>query len=178
MEKNAAEAGVMPVERQIRAKPEKRSEKLGRSFAKAITWRIVGTLDTFFLSFFIIKYLGPLFGISADTGNLEIVQMAGLIAITEVLTKIVIYTLHEQGWNRIMWGVSTRNRRRHESRLRSVIKMSTWRVLASLDTMVLAYIFTGNIRTAISIGGLEVLTKLVLYYVHERGWLLVRSGLA
>lgn len=157
-------------------KPVAPSEKLGRSFAKALSWRVVGTLDTFFLSFVIIKFLGPLFGMQSDTSSLHIMQAAGLIAITEVLTKIVIFLVHERAWNRIHWGVGKRDGRRHESRRRSLIKMSTWRVLASLDTMVLAWIFTGNIRTAISIGGFEIITKLVLYYFHERAWLLVRRG--
>ena len=43
--------------------------------------------------------------------------------------------------------------------------------------MLLALIFTGNIGTAISIGGFEVATKLVLYYYHERTWARVRWGL-
>ena len=152
-------------------------EKTRRSFVKAITWRIVGTLDTFFLSFFIIKYLGPVFGLSERGNDLEIAATASYIAFAEIVTKIVIYTLHERVWNRIQWGVLESSKSRHERKLRSLVKMSTWRVLASLDTMLLAFIFTGNIGTAISIGGLEVITKLVLYFFHERAWLKVRFGL-
>ena len=40
--------------------------------------------------------------------------------------------------------------------------------------MILALIFTGNIGTAISIGGFEVITKLVLYFFHERVWARVK----
>lgn len=152
-------------------------EKPRRSFAKAISWRIVGTLDTFFLSFFIIKYLGPIFGLSETGNDLEIAATASYIAVAEIITKIAIYTVHERVWNRIHWGVMESRKSRHERKLRSLVKMSTWRVLASLDTMVLAYIFTGNIGTAISIGGLEVITKLVLYFFHERVWLKIKFGL-
>ncbi|MEM9277765.1 MAG: DUF2061 domain-containing protein [Pseudomonadota bacterium] len=152
------------------------SERAWRSFAKALTWRVIGTLDTFFLSFFIIKYLGPMFGLADESTDLEIAATASFIAITEVITKIVIYTTHERIWNRINWGVA-QHRLRYETRLRSAAKMSTWRVLASLDTMLLAWLFTGNLGTAISIGGLEVLTKLVLYFFHERLWLKIKLGL-
>ncbi|MGI9349986.1 MAG: DUF2061 domain-containing protein [Rhizobiaceae bacterium] len=152
-------------------------EKPWRSVAKAITWRIIGTLDTFFLSFIIIKYLGPVFGLMDESSDLEIAATASLIAITEVLTKVMIYTAHERVWNRIDWGVVRGKLIRHETRFRSFAKMSTWRVLASLDTTLLAWLFTGNIATAISIGGIEVITKLALYFVHERLWLQVKLGL-
>ena len=63
-----------------------------------------------------------------------------------------------------------------ESRLRSLLKGITWRILGTLDTMVLSYIFTGNMKVAFAIGGTEVITKLGLYYFHERAWLLVPPG--
>jgi uncharacterized membrane protein len=50
-------------------------------------------------------------------------------------------------------------------------------VLASADTMVLGFVFTGNLATAISIGGFEVITKLVLYFFHERYWARIRWGI-
>lgn len=59
-----------------------------RSALKAITWRIVGTADTFILSWFITK---------------EPVT-AGAIASAEVLTKTILYYFHERGWNKIQWG--------------------------------------------------------------------------
>ena len=152
-------------------------ERAWRSFAKALTWRVLGTLDTFILSFFLIKYIGPYFGLSQEADNVDIAATASLIAITEVVTKIIIYTLHERAWNRVQWGVLMSSKGRHERPLRSLAKMSTWRVLASLDTTLLAWFFTGNLATAVSIGGLEVLTKLILYYFHERAWLKLRIGL-
>ena len=53
----------------------------------------------------------------------------------------------------------------------------TWRVLASLDTTLLAWLFTGSVATALSIGGLEVATKLVLYFFHERVWANIGYGI-
>jgi uncharacterized membrane protein len=60
----------------------------GRSFIKAVTWRTVGTLDTFIISFFV-------------SGK---VTIAGSIASIEVVTKILIYYLHERAWATIPWG--------------------------------------------------------------------------
>ena len=179
----------MPIEHPVRgvgfasegdasgSKPGIARETAWRSFAKAISWRVLGTLDTFFLSFMIIKFVGPLFGLVDEHSDLEIAATASLIAITEIATKIFIYTVHERLWNLAHWGVVAGHRVRHETRFRSFIKMSTWRVLASLDTMLLAWLFTGNLATAISIGSFEVLTKLVLYFIHERVWLRIKIGL-
>lgn len=50
-------------------------------------------------------------------------------------------------------------------------------MIASLDTFVLAWAFTGSVATAASIGGLEVFTKLVLYFFHERIWARLSFGL-
>ena len=58
----------------------------------------------------------------------------------------------------------------HVTRRRSVVKSITWRMFASLDTFILAYLITGQLSWGASIAGAEVLTKMVLYYVHERVW--------
>jgi uncharacterized membrane protein len=59
-----------------------------RSFAKALTWRTTGTIDTFLVSWLITKQ--PF--------------VAASIASVEVLTKIVLYYFHERVWNKIKWG--------------------------------------------------------------------------
>lgn len=63
-----------------------------------------------------------------------------------------------------------------ESHLRSVLKGLTWRILGTLDTMVISWFITGSIKFAISIGGIEVFSKLILYYFHERAWQLIPRG--
>ncbi len=57
-----------------------------------------------------------------------------------------------------------------ESRLRSVLKAVSWRVLATLTTMVIAYFVTSNVGDALKIGSVEVVVKLVIFYLHERTW--------
>lgn len=65
----------------------------------------------------------------------------------------------------------------HESQWRTVTKTLTWRVLASLDTFGIAWFITSDPLAGASIAGIEILTKIALYYVHERGWSHVDWGL-
>ena len=60
---------------------------------------------------------------------------------------------------------------------RSVIKSLSWRVLGTLDTMVISYFITGSLVMAASIGSIEVVTKMVLYYLHERAWNRIELGI-
>lgn len=63
-----------------------------------------------------------------------------------------------------------------ESRLRSLIKGITWRVLGTLDTFLLSYLVTESTEAASAIASFELLTKFVLYYVHERAWQKIPRG--
>ena len=63
--------------------------------------------------------------------------------------------------------------RRHspnDPRSKSVLKTLTWRVLASTDTLIIAWVLTGSFKLAGSIMSVEIVTKMFLYYVHERAW--------
>jgi len=147
-----------------------------RSVLKAISWRVVGTLDTLLLSFVILSFLAPLFGLEEAT-TADRVRTAASIALTEVATKMTLYYLHERLWSRLHWDRTLDEEGHHrDGRRRSATKTATWRVLASADTMVLGFVFTGSLATAISIGGFEVITKLVLYFFHERYWARIRWG--
>ncbi|GAB2497585.1 MULTISPECIES: DUF2061 domain-containing protein [Algoriphagus] len=57
-----------------------------------------------------------------------------------------------------------------DSNLKSIAKSISWRIVGTLDTMVISYIITGQLVMAVSIGSVEVVTKILLYYVHERVW--------
>lgn len=58
----------------------------------------------------------------------------------------------------------------HESHRRSLAKAISWRVIGSIDTFLLSWLFTANAVAAGAIASTEVLTKMILYYVHERAW--------
>jgi uncharacterized membrane protein len=59
---------------------------------------------------------------------------------------------------------------RADKPVKSLIKSITWRIVGTLDTMIISYILTGKLTIAISIGSVEVITKTILYYFHERIW--------
>lgn len=64
----------------------------------------------------------------------------------------------------------------NSTRLRSIAKTISWRTVGSIDTLLLGYIFTGSFVIAGSIASTEVVTKIALYYFHERGWAHVKWG--
>ena len=130
----------------------RRVDSHARAFAKAVTWRITGTIDTFLWSALI-------------TGK---PMAAGAIASLETLTKITLFYVHERLWRLVGWAPN--------GHFRSFAKAVTWRVMGSLDTFMLSWIVTRNAKYAVSIASVEALTKIVLYYVHERIWRRVAWG--
>jgi uncharacterized membrane protein len=63
-----------------------------------------------------------------------------------------------------------------ETHLRSVLKAVSWRTLGTLDTFAISWLFTGRIEVAGSIAGLEIVTKIAWYYLHERIWAAIHWG--
>ena len=61
-------------------------------------------------------------------------------------------------------------------RIRSLIKTITWRIIASLDTFLIAWFVRGSISVGGWIATIEVITKIILYYFHERAWNRVKWG--
>ena len=129
-----------------------------RHIAKAITWRIIGTIDTILLSWLISG--SPLTGLK--------------IGFTEVLTKMVLYYFHERVWFKINL---TKDGKLLESRKRHFGKTITWRIVGTIDTIILAWLISGNPLTGLKIGFSELVTKMVFYYVHERIWHKSKYGL-
>lgn len=123
-----------------------------RSFTKGVSWRIIGTLDTFVWSLLIT---GKPFS-------------AASIATLETITKIVLFYGHERLWHLVPWSPDGHGR--------AFAKAVSWRFVGSLDTFFLSLIVTGKLHYAVSIASVEALTKIVLYYLHERAWRLIRWG--
>ncbi len=57
-----------------------------------------------------------------------------------------------------------------ELKKRTIVKTMTWRVTASLTTFLIAWMLTGDILIGASIGSIEAIAKIFLYYFHERIW--------
>lgn len=65
-----------------------------------------------------------------------------------------------------------------ETHRRTVMKTVSWRIVATLTTMTIVYIFTGKFLLSLGIGGVEVVAKILFYYLHERAWNFVSWGKA
>ena len=63
-----------------------------------------------------------------------------------------------------------------EAHHRSVAKAISWRATGSIDTFVISFVITGKFAIAGSIAAVEMLTKVALYYFHERLWALISWG--
>jgi adenylylsulfate kinase len=63
-----------------------------------------------------------------------------------------------------------------ESRRRSIYKALSWRVIATVVTTTLAYLWSQDLTVAASIGAADSLIKLLAYYLHERAWVGVDAG--
>lgn len=129
-----------------------------RHLAKTITWRIVATTDTVLLSWLITG--DPILGLK--------------IGLIEVVTKMVLYYIHERIWYKVNLA---KDGKILESKKRHIAKTFTWRSIGTMDTVIIAWFITGNPLTGLKIGFAEVITKMLLYYFHERVWFKTSYGL-
>lgn len=123
-----------------------------RHIAKTLTWRIIGTIDTIILSWFI-------------SNDFSIAFKIGFI---ELFTKMILYYYHERLWFNFKM---ENNNKRH------IIKTFTWRGIGTIDTILLGWIITGNPFTGFKIGVFEIITKMILYFFHEKLWFKINYGL-
>ena len=135
--------------------PKERNQK--RHLIKTITWRVLASTDTLIIAWFL-------------TGSPKI--GASLVSI-EVITKMILYYLHERAWFHSKLGSKNKEAK---SQKRHLIKTVTWRVLASTDTLIIGWVLTGSSKIGASIATVEVLTKMILYYLHERAWFHSKLG--
>lgn len=123
-----------------------------RHLAKTVSWRIVGTLDTLVFALLL-------------TGNMNTsLSLSGYT----IITKMIWYYLHERAWFRA--SMSNANSRH-------LIKTFTWRGIGTLDTILISFVLTGDGTLGLQIGGVETITKMILYYLHEKLWYRINFGL-
>lgn len=124
--------------------------------------------------------------------NWQCIKIGG----TEVFTKIALYYLHERIWLKLNIGrtkVFLKNNETppidadtespepiysdkgqtfyyEDKHWRSVVKGVSWRIVGTIDTIIIAMFWTGDYSKALKIGFTEVFTKVFLFYLHERVW--------
>lgn len=122
-----------------------------RYLSKSISWRLIGSIDTFLFTWLI-------------TGDLN----DGLnISLITTFTKLIWYYFHEQFWAKS----SVNSNKRH------IIKTFTWRIIGTTDTLIFGWIITGNPIEGLKIGIAETVSKMILYYGHEKLWYKINFGL-
>ena len=117
-----------------------------RSLVKTVTWRLIGSMDTFVVSYIV-------------TGTFEAAFMIGGIGL---FTKMIMYFVHELVWNK--------RKKEGLTAKRSFFKTMTWRMIGSLDTFIISLFVLETVATAATIGGIGFFTKSTLYFLHERVW--------
>ena len=63
-----------------------------------------------------------------------------------------------------------------ETHARSVVKAISWRIVATLTTVLLVFVFTRSFVISLGVGALEFLLKILVYYLHERVWNMIQYG--
>lgn len=122
-----------------------------RHIIKSLTWRLVGTIDTFVFAWLI-------------TGDLsDGIKISGITT----FTKLVWYYMHERWWF---------NSSVSDSNKRHIFKTFTWRGIGTLDTILFGWLITGNTFTGFKIGIIETISKMLLYYIHEKLWYKINYG--
>lgn len=123
-----------------------------RHLAKTISWRTIGTFDTIFISFLI-------------TGQISYGLKIGAF---EIISKIFLYYYHERFWFRS---------KIKNSNKRHIFKTLSWRFVGTLDTITISWIITGNLFAGVKIGFVETISKMILYFCHEKLWYRINFGL-
>ena len=123
-----------------------------RHIAKSFSWRVIGTLDTFVFAWLFTENINE--GIN--------------ISVVTTVTKLIWYYIHERWW----FKSSIIN-----SNKRHVIKTFTWRGIGTLDTIFISWLITANPFMGLKIGFGETVSKMLLYYVHEKLWFKSNYGL-
>jgi uncharacterized membrane protein len=65
-----------------------------------------------------------------------------------------------------------------EAHSRSLMKAVSWRTTGTIDTFIISFVVTGRVGVAGTIASVEVITKIALYYLHERVWAVIPWGRA
>ena len=123
-----------------------------RHLVKSFSWRLIGTLDTLVFAWLITDDLNEGLSISGVT----------------TFTKLVWYYLHERWWFKSFIA---------DSKKRHIIKTFSWRGIGTLDTILFGWLITGSPYTGLKIGGTETVSKMLLYFAHEKLWYKINYGL-
>lgn len=130
-----------------------------RSVLKGVSWRFIATSDTVLIVILV----------TCLSGNCSL-DNAIKIGASELLLKLALYYLHERIWIRYLGAQTTTNKQ-------LLYKTLSWRAIATSTTFIISgFILNAFDEVALYIALAELVTKLMLYYMHERIWLKLPLG--
>jgi uncharacterized membrane protein len=123
-----------------------------RHIAKSLSWRLIGSLDTLVFAWLV-------------TGSFS----EGLnVSLLTTFTKLIWYYIHEQLWFKSSMA---------DSNKRHIVKTFSWRLVGTVDTILFGWLLTGNPFLGLKIGLFETVSKMLLYFGHEKLWYKINYGL-
>lgn len=123
-----------------------------RHIAKSLSWRLIGSLDTLVFAWLV-------------TGSFS----EGLnVSLLTTFTKLIWYYIHEQLWFKSSM---------EDSNKRHIVKTFSWRLVGTVDTILFGWLLTGNPFLGLKIGLFETVSKMLLYFGHEKLWYKINYGL-
>ena len=130
-----------------------------RSLLKGLSWRVVATMDTVVVVLLVTWWNG-------EPSLSHALKIGG----SEFLIKYVVYYLHERIWEQLRSGTGL-------DTARTLKKAISWRVVATCMTFIIAATVLKSFDSvALAIACVEFVTKFLLYYAHERIWLMLPLG--
>ena len=130
-----------------------------RSILKGVSWRCIATADTILVVLLI----------TCLNGNCSI-DSAIKIGFFEFFIKLAVYYIHERIWQKILYGKEVHHRQ-------TLYKTISWRIIATTGTFLISgYILNAFDEIALYVALTELVSKFILYYIHERVWLRLPLG--
>ena len=123
-----------------------------RHIAKSLSWRFIGSIDTLIFAWLITGDVSDSFNVTAFT----------------TVTKLIWYYIHERLWFKSSIA---------DSNKRHIVKTFSWRFVGSVDTVFFGWLITGNPLIGLKIGLFETVSKMLLYFLHEKLWYKINYGL-
>lgn len=129
-------------------------EKFPRSIVKTVTWRIIATITVF-----VNGYIA--------SGSWQVGMGVAGIAL---IVNNALYFLHERTWNRLDWRRQLTDNIFVDRLPRSLTKLITWRVIATIALFTSGYLVTGSWQIGAGFAGLNLIVNSIAYFLHERAW--------
>ena len=121
---------------------------------------------------------------TSDVDRWRLIEDGKELLVSDVIVETPMYTTHDyiegigDKWHVTTEGICTmKGTVAHITKPKTALsirrhlyKTITWRIIGSIDTMIVSWIITGNPMLGLKIGSLEIFNKMALYFLHERGW--------